>query len=287
MWLIIRLQIFLLDRGERLGRTFYEYQQMYFYSDYMGFNWTPRKGADKTIQKLIKDICLSLSSDDYLKMPKRIDNIIEIGIPALARAQYKQLERDYLLVFENDVVEVAHAAVLSNKLLQFCNGAIYTGDNGAYQSVHNAKLDALEDLINEAAGQPVLVAYNYRSDKERLIERFKNAICISDENAIERWNKGKIPILLAHPANAAHGLNLQAGGNIVVWFGLNWSLELYSQLNGRIYRQGQDKPVFIHHLVVKNSVDETVLTALQEKHIGQKALLDALKRDINKRRVTV
>ena len=150
--------------------------------------------------------------------------------------------------------------------------------------MHKAKLDALDDLIEETAGQPVLVVYNYQSDKERLMKKFKHAVCIKEKGAIDKWNKGEIQLLIAHPKNAGYGLNLQAGGNIIIWFGMNWSLELYSQMNARIYRQGQDKPVFIHHLIVKRSVDGTVLKALRNKDITQKSLLEALKRDIKGRK---
>ncbi len=177
-------------------------------------------------------------------------------------------------------MEAVNAAALTNKLLQFANGAVYTDGKGNWEALHRHKLDALEDIVAEACGRPVLVAYTFKSDKVRIKRHFKNAVAIDEDGAIEKWNTGNVPLLLAHPASAGHGLNLQQGGNIVVWYGLNWSLELYQQFNARLHRQGQRKPVFVHHLVMSDSVDVTVLEALQNKRITQKALLDALKKDI-------
>ncbi len=282
-------QIYLLDRGRRLGKTFTSYKDQFFISDYRGFRWTPRDGAPNIIQERLKNLCLSLSAKDYLKMPERIDNVVEVELPSQLRNQYRELELQFLVELEENTVEAVNAAVLSGKLLQFCNGAMYIGDpylRGKGKSsfeIHNLKLDALEEVIAEAAGQPVMVAHNFISDRDRIKERFPQAVDIKEHDVIERWNRKQIPLLLAHPGSAGHGLNLQEGGNIVVWFGLNWSLELYMQLNARLHRQGQKKPVFVHHLVVKDSVDETVLQALSQKCRTQKGLLDALKRDIGRR----
>ena len=276
-------QIFLLDQGERLGRTWTGFRETYFTPDYHGYKWTPREGTDTRIQNKLKDICLTLSAEDYLKMPDRIDRTVSVALPDEARPMYAALEREFLLELQNDVVEAATAAVLTNKLLQFANGALYTGPNGAYTEVHDAKLDALEDLI-EAAQGPVLVAYNFKSDVERIKARFPKAEPIGKDPAtIKRWNAGKIPILLAHPASAGHGLNLQAGGATIIWFGLNWSLELYQQFNARLHRQGQTRPVIVHHIVTADTVDETVVQALSGKHTTQKALIDALKTQIGAR----
>lgn len=276
-------QIYLLDKGDRLGRTFSGFKQRYFSSDFMGYNWTPLPGTEEEIYDRLSDLCLTLSADDYLELPDRIENTLVVDISPTTRSQYRQLEKDFLLELESDDVVVQHAASLTNKLLQFSNGAVYTDDQGHWEALHESKLDALEEVINESAGQPILVAYNFKSDKERILKRFKKAVCIDDKNAIKRWNKKEVELLIAHPASAGHGLNLQSGGNIIVWFGLNWSLELYQQFNARLHRQGQTKPVIIHHIVLKDSVDESVIEALNGKDQTQQALLEALKNDIRER----
>ena len=278
-------QIFLVDKGQRLGKTFSGFRDRYFVSDYRGYHWEPRKGSEEEIYERLQDVCLTLSAKDYLELPRRVDNVITLNLGRQEASQYRELEKEFLLKLEQGTVEVLNAATLSNKLLQFSNGALYTDDKGKWEEVHQHKLNALEEIIEEASGQPVLVAYNFKSDKARIKQHFKNAVAIDEDDAIEKWNAGKVPMLLAHPASAGHGLNLQKGGNIIVWFGLNWSLELYQQFNARLHRQGQTKPVFIHHLVMNESVDVTVLEALQNKRITQKALLDALKKDITYRLV--
>ena len=278
-------QIFLLDRGERLGRTFTGFRARYFISDYQGYEWTPREGAEAQIHNRLKDVCLALTAEDYLKLPRRIDNTIEVELPDRARARYRLLEKDFLVQLDdNDTVAVFNAAALTNKLLQFANGAVYTDGDGRWTAVHDAKLEALAELVEAAAGRPVLVAYHYQTDLRRILERFKQAVPLDrDPDTIARWNRGDIPLLLAHPASAGHGLNLQAGGHTIVWFGLTWSLEAYRQLNARLLRQGQTRPVVVHHLVARDSVDETVMAALGAKDATQRALLDALKRDIAER----
>lgn len=278
-------QIFLLDRGERLGKTITAYKDRYFISDYHGYNWSLRKGADQKIYDKLEGLCLTLSADDYLDLPKAVTQTIDVDIPPAAREQYQQLERDFLLdMGDDEIVEVLHAAALTNKLLQFANGAIYTDDTGAWSQVHDAKLDALSGIVDSAVGQPLLVSYNFKTDAMRLRERFPQAELIGrDPETIARWNRGEIPMMIAHPASAGHGLNLQHGGHNLVWFGLNWSLELYLQFNKRLDRQGQTKPVTITHLAVKDTVDTTVLDALTRKDIGQRALLNALKQDIRGR----
>jgi SNF2 family DNA or RNA helicase len=277
-------QVFLLDRGERLGKTFTGFRNRYFVSDFHGYNWTLRKGADQKIYDRLDDICLTLTAADYLDLPDRIDNTVPVDLPADARKQYVDLEREFLIEVGDDTVAVLHAAALANKLLQFANGAIYTDDQGAWSEVHDAKLDACAEIVAEAAGSPLLVAYNYKTDAERLLKRFPQAQVLGKDPAqIDAWNRGEIPILLAHPASAGHGLNLQKGGHTIVWFGLNWSLELYQQFNARLHRQGQDKPVIVHHLAVRDTVDETVLAALGRKDVTQRALLNALKEDVGTR----
>ncbi|CAM3776944.1 SNF2-related protein [Litorimonas haliclonae] len=279
-------QIFLLDGGERLGKTITAYRRAYFDQDYHGFTWTPKDGVKDKIYQKLDDIVLTLSSEDYLSLPPYILNRVELDMPADTAKQYKTLEKDFILELEDADVTALHAASLTNKLLQFANGAIYSGDadERITVNVHSLKLDALSDIIDEAAGSPVLVAYNYKSDAERIQNRFKQAVLLDADNAtIEKWNAGKIPLLLAHPASAGHGLNLQDGGNTLVWYGLNWSLELYQQFNKRLHRQGQTKPVIAHHIIIKDSVDETVMAALEAKNTTQKALLDALKKDVKRR----
>lgn len=274
-------QIFLIDKGQRLGKTFSGFRDRYFTSDYMGYSWELRPGSEEEIYERLQDVCLTLSAKDYLELPQRIDNTIALDMDKKSLSQYKELERDFLLELESDTVSVLNAANLSNKLLQFCNGALYTSDS-KWEVLHNVKLDTLENLVEAAAGQPILVAYNFKSDRERIKRAFKQAVCIDEAGAIERWNAGEVSLLLAHPASAGHGLNLQKGGNIIVWFGLSWSLELYQQFNARLHRQGQTKPVVVYHLAIKNSVDTTVLEALASKQVTQNALLNALKRDIER-----
>lgn len=277
-------QVFLLDRGKRLGKTFSSFRSRFFVPDFHGYTWTLKKGADREIYDLLADLCLTLTAEDYLQLPDRLDNVVHVELPDSARKQYQQLERDFLAEVGDDIVEVLHAAALSNKLLQFANGAIYTDEDRNWSVVHDAKLDALAEIVEEAAGRPLLVAHNYQTDAKRIVERFPQAEQLDkDPETIARWNRGEIPMLLAHPASAGHGLNLQHGGDTIVWFGLNWSLELYQQFNARLHRQGQQRPVIIHHLVARDTVDETVMTALASKDVTQRALLNALKEDIGRR----
>lgn len=269
-----------IDKGERLGRTFTGFRDRYFVSDYHGYNWSLREDADQKIYDRLEDICLSLTAEDYLDLPPRMDNLIGIDLPERVRDQYVFLEREFLAILDDETVEVLHAAALTNKLLQFANGAIYTDEVKNWKAVHDAKLTALSELIDGTTG-PLLVAYNYQTDAKRICAQFPQAEVLGrDPQTIDRWNSGEIPLLLAHPASAGHGLNLQHGGHTVVWFGLNWSLELYQQFNARLYRQGQTRPVVVHHLVVRDTVDETVLAALDRKDVTQRALLNALKDDI-------
>lgn len=276
-------QMFLLDRGDRLGKTYTGYRERYFQCDYSGYAWTPREDAEEKIYSKLQDICLTLSAADYLRMPDRIDNTVPVVLPDRARAQYIELERDFLLKLEDAYVSAQNAAVLTNKLVQLANGAAYIDDAGTWAEVHTGKLDALEEIVAGAIG-PVLVAYNFRSDLARITDRFPQAVAIGKDPAtIARWNRGEIPLLLAHPASAGHGLNLQTGGATIVWFGLNWSLELYQQFNARLHRQGQTRPVIVHHLIAQATVDETIMAALGNKHQTQQALLDALRADVQER----
>jgi len=273
-------QAFLMDAGERLGKTFTGYKNRFFISDYMGFNWDLRPGAEEQIHEKLSDICISMTADEYLSLPDRVDTECVVYATAGQRKMYRSLERDFLLQLQDGDVAAVSAAVLANKLLQFCNGAMYLDGGEAWEEVHTAKIDALKTIVEEAVGAPVLVAYNFKSDIERLMKAFPNGrVLDKDAKTIDDWNAGDIDILFAHPASAGHGLNLQAGGNIAVWFGMTWSLELYQQFNARLHRQGQGKPVFVHHIVMEDSIDRSVLSALASKSVTQASLLSAMEKD--------
>jgi len=276
-------QIFLIDRGEALGRTITSYRKTYFESDFMGWKWMIRPGASGEIYKSLDPILMSMKAGDYLSVPERIDITIEMDLgPALMR-RYDDFRRQSVLNLPNGAVEATSAGILAGKLLQFCSGAIYNGtEDRSWTLIHDAKLDALEELVEDNGGENLMVAYRYRSDLNRLRERFPDAVMLDDQESIDRWNRGEIRMLLVHPAKAAHGLNLQAGGSILIWFGLEWSLELYQQLIGRINRQGQTKPVKVIHLVAKGTFDERVMEVLKQKDQTQTALLSALKKEIGK-----
>ena len=275
-------QIYLLDGGERLGKTITGYREKYFLPDkrnqHIVFTYKLKEGAEEAIYEKLSDICVSMKAEDYLKLPERINNIIPIYLPKEAKEKYDQLERDLLLPLKDSDIVANTAGVLANKLLQMANGAVYDED-GDVQEIHNAKLKALEDTIEAANGKPVLIFYSYKHDLDRIKKHLKrdDLTVLDTAEDIKKWNEGKIPIMLAHPASAGHGLNLQAGGNIIIWFGLTWSFELYSQANARLYRQGQKQNVIIHHLVAKDTMDEDVMKALEGKEVGQEALLNAVK----------
>ncbi len=272
-------QIYLLDGGERLGKTITGYRERYFVPDRRSrdiiYSYKPRPGSEETIYEKISDICISMKSEDYLKLPDRIDNTINVCMPEKARKKYDQLERDKLLPLLESDVEASSAGVLANKLLQMAGGAVYD-EFGGVEEIHKAKLKALEELVDASVGKPVLVFYNYKHELSRIQRKFK--VRTMDKNKdIQDWNKGEVPIMLAHPASAGHGLNLQAGGNIIIWFGLPWSLELYQQANARLHRQGQRESVIVHHLVTEKTIDEDVIKVLANKESGQEALLRAVK----------
>lgn len=273
-------QIYLLDGGKRLGKTITGYRERYFNPDkrnqHVVFSYKLKDGAEEAIYKKLSDICVSMKSEDYLKLPERINNVISVKLPDKAKEKYQQLERDLLLPLVDTDIVANTAAVLTNKLLQMANGAVYDED-GNVQEIHDEKLKALEDTIEAANGKPVLVFYSYKHDLKRIKDHLKDVRELNTPEDIEDWNKGEVPIMLAHPASAGHGLNLQAGGSIIVWFGLTWSLELYQQANARLYRQGQKQNIIIHHLVAEGTVDEDVMEALENKETGQEALLNAVK----------
>ena len=272
-------QTYLIDQGNALGRTMTAYKQRYFETDYMGYKHTPRAGSPERISQLLAPMTISMSADDYLELPDRIDLVESVELPPAAMKAYKLFE-DTLLAHlpDGEVVEAMNAAVLANKLLQNANGALYTDDLGNWSQVHSAKLDALVDLVEQNSGENLLVAYNYKSDLERIQKKFPYARMLDkDPQTVVDWNAGRIKMLLAHPASAGHGLNLQRGGSMIIWFSLNWSLELYQQFNARLHRQGQDKPVRIVHMVVNKTIDERVMSVLASKNRSQAALLNALK----------
>jgi len=278
-------QIFLLDRGERLGRAYTKFQQSYFDADYMGFQLTPRPGAEDRIHASVSDIVLSMSAADYLNLPPVVVNDISVTLPDAARTIYSTLERDFLVEIEDETVAAFSAAALAGKLLQAANGAVYTDDTGAWAGVHDAKLDALAEIVESTGGAPLLVAYNFRSDATRIAKRFPQAEVLGKDPAqIDRWNRGEIPMLVTHPAAAGHGLNLQHGGRHVVWFGLNWSLELYQQFNARLARQGQTERVILHRIIAENTIDRAVVGSVTAKGVTQAALLAAVKQDAAARR---
>lgn len=285
-------QIYLLDGGQRLGKTITGYKERYFKpgrrNGYVVYNWELKEGSEEAIQNKISDICISMSAKDYLDIPERIDNRVEITLPIKAMDTYKQLEKDLVLEICEEDITAANAAVLTNKLLQLANGAIYSEDKEVVR-IHDEKLDRLEEIIDIANGKPVLVFYNFKHDYDRISKMLtKNKIkhqTLNTSDDIKKWNNGEIQVALLHPASAGHGLNLQYGGNIIVWFGLTWSLELYQQANARLHRQGQKETVIIHHLIAKGTVDEDVMNALANKEVNQNMLLEAVKarlKEVNK-----
>lgn len=273
-------QIYLLDGGERLGKTVTGYRERYFLPDKRNqttiFSYKPKEESEKAIYDKISDICVSMSAVDWLDMPERIDNVQHVQLSAAELKLYEEFEKEQYLEFMQGKVTATSAAALTNKLLQFSNGAMYL-DGGSYKVTSDKKLDALAEIVDTSQGQPILCFYSYRHDCERILKKFKNAKKLESAADIEAWNNGDIPLLLAHPAGAGHGLNLQAGGNIIVWFGLTWSLELYQQANARLYRQGQQNTVIIHHLITDGTVDARVLDSLQGKRDVQDELLESLK----------
>ena len=273
-------QMYLMDMGQRLGRFIGGFRDRFFLPDKRNreiiYSYKPREGAEDAIYALISDICISMKAADYLDMPERIDNRIEVSMSPKERKLYDDFQKDMVLSIGDEELDAVNAAALSNKLLQMANGAVY-GEDKKIIPIHDRKLDALEDLVEAANGKPLLVAYWYKHDLQRIKARFKNARCIDTAKDIDDWNAGKIPLALIHPASAGHGLNLQDGGCTIVWFGLTWSLELYQQLNARLWRQGQKHTVVIHHIVTKGTHDEDVMWALENKDTRQSALIEAVR----------
>ena len=270
----------LLDFGERLGRYITRYRLKYFTPDKRSatviFSYKLLPGAEDEIYNAISDITISMKAKDYLKMPDLIINEVTVDLDLSERRTYETLRKEMVVqISEQEEIDAVNAASLSGKLLQMANGAVYDEDKRVLR-IHDKKLDALEDLIEAANGKPVLIAYWYKHDLERIKERFNVREILNDQD-IRDWNNGKIDVAVIHPASAGHGLNLQQGGSTMIWFGLTWSLELYEQANARLYRQGQNETVVIHHIITKGTIDEDVMLALKRKEKMQSALIDAVK----------
>lgn len=268
-------QYYLLDKGERLGRTFTGFRDRFYSSDYMGWNWTLRPGAEEQIHKAVSDISISMTAEDYLDLPEMITNEVFIYLPPKVMTQYRELEKEFLITLEKGADILApNSAALTNKLRQVSNGAVYDEEHN-WTELHDEKLHALEEIIGESGS--VLVFYEYKFDQERIKKKFPHAIDVRDNGAIEKWNLGEARLLMGHFASMSHGLNLQDGGHTAVFFNLPWSGELYQQAVARLHRQGQQHSVIIHHLLALDTVEARVSKVLQEKRSIQDALLEALK----------
>ena len=282
-------EIGILDMGQRLGRYIGGYRDRFFLPDKRNreiiFSYKPREGAEEKIYELISDISISMKAVDYLDMPECISNRVTVSMSESEQALYDRMADEMILEYgEGQDIDAVNAAALSNKLQQMANGAVYD-ESGNVRNIHDRKLDALEDLIESANGKPLLVAYWFKHDRTRIAERLHKLGIVYQEiksaESIKKWNSGKLQAALIHPASAGHGLNLQSGGNFLVWFGLTWSLELYQQTNARLWRQGQQsETVVIQHIVTKGTVDEKILKALKEKDETQTALMTAVKAEL-------
>lgn len=275
-------QIYLLDRGQRLG-GYTGYRARYFTQDWRG-EWQPLPSAEQKVFGRIADLCVSMRAEDWLEMPDLTMRTVNVQMPEAATAAYERFERELLIDCDETNITVASGGVLAGKLMQFANGAVYD-DAGGVQEMHEAKLDALEELVEAQSGNPLLVFYAYRHDAARIVRRIPWAKTLDGEESIRDWNAGRTPLLLAHPASAGHGLNLQEGGHQAAWFGLTWNLELYQQAIGRLWRQGQRHPVIVHHLIAQGTIDEDVMRALGRKAKRQDALLDAVRYRARRARV--
>lgn len=280
-------QFRLLDNGERLGRYITHYRNEFFDPDkrnqHMVFTYKLKDWAEEIIYERISDITISMKSADYLKMPECIYNEVSVTLSDKERTHYDKLKAEMVLALDEKEIDAVNAASLSNKLLQMSNGSVYD-ENKEVAKLHERKLDALEDLIEGANGKPVLIAYWFKHDLENIKKRFKvQEIKFSKD--IQDWNEGLLPVALIHPASAGHGLNLQVGGSTLIWYGLTWSLELYQQTNARLWRQGQQETVVIHHIIAKDTIDEDVMKALNLKDKTQSDLIEAVKARLWEERV--
>ena len=276
-------QIYLLDQGERLGRTITGYRARYFEPDRRNrttvWSWKPLPEAELAIYARLADLCVSMKAEDWLDMPERIDRIVPVVLDAEGRANYERMERDWVLPLAGGVVDAGTAAVVVNKLLQMAGGSVYD-DRGVGRHVHWGKGDALAEIVEAANGHPVLVYYAFKSQEANINTRLANVRgvrTLKTSQDIEDWNAGRVPVMLAHPASAGHGLNLQDGGSVIVWYTVPWSLELYQQANARLHRQGQRHTVIVHHLVAEGSIDEQVMKVLADKDARQDRLIEAVK----------
>ena len=287
-------QIWLLDGGQRLGRTISSFREAFFVQDYvrpgqMYRTYSPQADAAERIQAAVSDICLSMKAEDYLELPPYIEDVVPVALDPPARRAYDKLERDALLQVDEQLITAGSAAVLNGKLLQLASGAAYDTETGEVAQIHSCKVDAFLETLEQLQGEHVLVFYWFRHERERLQEALQGTplrVRVYEGAAdAEAWNAGEVDALLAQPASCAYGLNLQQGGHHIVWFGYpNWTLELYQQANARLHRQGQEKPVISHLLVVQDSMDEAVVAALHDKGETQDALMQALKARIRKAR---
>ena len=271
-----------LDMGQRLGRFITKYRQDYFKPDKRNgqvvFSYVPLPGAEERIYEKISDITISMKAADHLRMPDLIESEYTVKMSDTERKMYASMCERLVLQMKGDEVTAANAGVLSGKLAQMANGAVYT-DDGATLNIHDRKLDALEDIIESMNGKPLLVAYWFRHDAER-IEKHVPCVRLDSDESIDCWNRGEIPVALIQPASAGHGLNLQSGGSTLVWFGITWSLELYQQTNARLYRQGQTGTMVVQHIIAEGTIDERILRALKRKDKTQTALIEAVKAEV-------
>ncbi len=278
-------QVYLLDQGERLGGTYTAYRNQYFtpgrQNGYVIYEWKPRPGAEDQVYSLISDICISLETQGNVEMPELVETVRPVPLAPAARTLYDSMERDAILELAEEVIDAGSAAAVNGKLLQIAGGAVYDEDHVAHE-LHTAKLDALEDILEEAAGEPVLVAYRYQHERDRIMARFPQAVQLKDSGTIAAWNRGEIPLLLGHPAGVGHGLNLQDGGHIIVWFGPIYDLELWEQFIDRLYRQGQQFTTSVIILVAEGTVEEDAMGAITSKADGQNAMMAAIRARVKK-----
>jgi SNF2 family DNA or RNA helicase len=271
-------QIFMLDYGKSLGRSFNSYKSAYFEADFMGYKYRPRNGSFAHIHNAIQHQVVSLKAEDYLELPDCIMLQEVVSLKKEALKFYKDFEKNYIADIQGEEITAVNAAVLAGRLLQLAGGSVYTDALGNYKELHTEKLEALSAIVDENPDDNMLVAYTYKSDLDRLQKKFPYAVTLAtSKTAIADWNKGLIKMMLVNPQGSGHGLNLQYGGSMLIWFGLCWSLEYYLQLNARLHRQGQDKPVRIIHLIAEETMDEQVMSVLSDKNATQRSLLEALK----------
>lgn len=271
-------QIYLLDQGERLGRTLTAYRDAFFTpgkrNGHIVYQWVPKPWAEEEIYRRLEGLCVSMKAAKHLSMPECVHHTVPVLLEEHAMALYRQMEREQVIRLKDQQITAANAAAAAGKLTQMTGGAVYDEQGGA-QTVSTAKLDALCEIIESAQGKPVLVFYQYRHELPRLLEQLKGAQALTGPADVERWNRGEIPVLLAHPASAGHGLNLQQGGHIMVWYTLTWNLEHYQQAVGRLHRQGQRETVIVHHLVAQGTIDERIMRVLCGKASIQDAVMEA------------